>query len=621
MPDMDPIDPPEMSATNSNNSKRKRVENYPQDNRHSQEDFGQILKKVLSKISGQVMLLEKEVKSSYKLKKEIIGISTKLSQELEKIGTGALDEWINKVTGKENEDGEELLLENLKLRRQIRTMEGENKAETDYIELLKSENARLNNKISEMERMNALLTEGPDGERCKECQNAQRRKHRRTQLTQNDSFENFQDISEEEWSSEIFPKPNTKREYIWNAPTEWDFIFPCDKNFESSDAEINRCIEKFGGREGLRRQNKTEGEVAFMLHALGFPASDGTITQVARCIYYPILSDKSERSDNDDATLFKALKFIKTNLLEQKRYKVAILEKDDVRGLVMTRMLQYLFTDTPVEITMYKAPQSWTEQKKRRFSTHKGSIDETKKERKNSTKQDAILISMKDKSYADLLKTIKTAVNPNELGVEVQNMKRTKKGDLILTVQNGTDKAEVLKKELNNRVPEATASLLTRQKILHLKGMDETVNEREIKEAISRTIGKEDDKFEVRALRPAYGGKQNATLKMLEADASKLLQAGTIRIGWTKSRVVERENILKCTKCWESGHSGTECRGPDRSLLCLKCGKEGHKISECLDKPYCLNCETTGHRTGSKICKGKPSQKKNTDLPLPTNND
>lgn len=87
---------------------------------------------------------------------------------------------------------------------------------------------------------------------------------------------------------------------------------------------------------------------------------------------------------------------------------------------------------------------------------------------------DALLVSMTDRIYADLLKEIKIAANPNELGVENQNMKKTKKGELLLTIQNGADRVDVLREEFKE-LPEATTSLLIRRKILHLRDMVDTV--------------------------------------------------------------------------------------------------------------------------------------------------
>lgn len=623
MPDVELQDPSGSQMGNTN--KRKRVENSPK-GKEAEEKKGDLLKEIWKKMFGQILLLEKEVKAAYKMKKEIVDISSKLSKAMEKVRPEMLDDWAEMASSKERDREREFLMENDKLRRQIRVMEDGKKRDAEQIDRLQEENAFLSRKLKSMEDTESKLLESlidPE-DRCSKCLELRKLRLRRAELKQEDSFENFQEILEEDWASDIFPKPSLIDACIGEAPPEWDIILPCNKNFESDQDNVNKGIDKFGGKDGLKKQNKNEvGEVALMLHSLGFPEKNGTFTQNTRCIYYPILSESSAESDMDDAKLFEALAEIKSHLMEQKRYKVAVPQLGAIRGLMIVRMLRFLLADTPIELTIYKSQKPQRTiipgQQQLGSKANKAGPNETNK-RRNTPKQDAVLVSMRGKTYAELLKSIKTAVKPNELGVEVQNMKRTKNGDLILTIQNGADKAEILKKELASKVPEATASLLIRRKILHLKGMDETVNEDEIRDAVSKTFNIARDKFEVTALRPAYGGKQNATLKMLETDANVLLQAKSIRVGWTKARLIEREKITRCTKCWETGHVKADCPGPDRSELCLKCGETGHKISGCQNEPFCLTCNTKGHRTESKNCKSKGSGQLKEVIPRQTIN-
>lgn len=81
-----------------------------------------------------------------------------------------------------------------------------------------------------------------------------------------------------------------------------------------------------------------------------------------------------------------------------------------------------------------------------------------------------------------------------------------------------------MRKELLRTVPKAITSLLVSRKIFHLKSIGESANEEDIKESARRAIGVKAEAFEVRALRPAYGGRQNATLKMFETDADNLIK-------------------------------------------------------------------------------------------------
>ncbi|KAI4461047.1 zinc finger cchc-type superfamily [Holotrichia oblita] len=242
--------------------------------------------------------------------------------------------------------------------------------------------------------------------------------------------------------------------------------------------------------------------------------------------------------------------------------------------------------------------------KKAKSASAKEQTREANREEAKKPKQDAILVALAGKSYADLLRTVKQTVRPGDIGVDIKDVRKTKKGELLLTVRNGSDKAEVLKNELREKLPTATTSLLVSKKVLHVKGMDEVVTTQEIKDAICKAIETKPETFEVKALRPAYGNRQNATIVMPEGDARKLIQARKIKIGWTSCKIVERKPDLKCYKCWDYGHTKSECTGPDREWLCLKCAKEGHKAVLCPNEPYCVYCKQEAPQPGSSVNEG-----------------
>ncbi|KAJ8971162.1 hypothetical protein NQ317_006549, partial [Molorchus minor] len=194
-------------------------------------------------------------------------------------------------------------------------------------------------------------------------------------------------------------------------------------------------------------------------------------------------------------------------------------------------------------------------------------------------------------TYSELLKTIKEAVNPSEIGVDVRDIKKTRNG--------GTTTYD------KDRIPDVTAYCLTNKVVLHIKDLDEITTVQEIREAISNTISIKSDSFDVRAPRPAFAGRQNATVVLRETDAVKLTKIGRIRIGWSSCRVLERKLDRKCFRCWEYGHAKTKCSGPDREKRCLKCGQEGHRAAECKNQAHCVFCNTEGHQSGSSKCPKK----------------
>ena len=259
---------------------------------------------------------------------------------------------------------------------------------------------------------------------------------------------------------------------------------------------------------------------------------------------------------HSDGTLFQSLKTTKKLILSHGRRKVGVPEIESAFGAMTVRMLEYLFWDTGVQIGIFQsqreignhnlAKENMSRGKKVMSKVRENDIPGTGRHR-----GDAILIQMEGMNYAGVLKHIKEKVNPPDIGVEIKDLKKTKTGELILTVKNRLDKAEKLRQALKERAPEASASLLSRKKILHVKDMDEITSIGEIKEAISNQVNIRTEEFEFRALRTAYGGRQNATIIMCKSDANKLIKTKTVVIGWSRCRIMERKQELRCSRCWE----------------------------------------------------------------------
>ncbi|KAK9747457.1 hypothetical protein QE152_g5245 [Popillia japonica] len=176
-----------------------------------------------------------------------------------------------------------------------------------------------------------------------------------------------------------------------------------------------------------------------------------------------------------------------------------------------------------------------------------------------------------NETTAEQRRSVKSTINPSEIGVEIAELKRTRKGDLLLTVRNGLDKAQIMKRELNEKMPEINTTMLKKTKVIHLKDMDETTEENEIKEAISKALQVNQDCFEVKALRSAYGNTRNATVIIDEKNAEDCFEVKALRsaygntrnatviideknadrlvnmakIGWIKCRVIERKQDTK----------------------------------------------------------------------------
>lgn len=572
-----------INTDRANKQKRKRTELTPGDEAETKAEIR--FKHVLEAIIKQVKALEKEVRGSYKLKNEIVEISYKLAYQ-----TALLQ-------------SEEMQSLDLDKSTQIRDKAIDEKLELVY----QRENQKLKNQIKalEIDRQRELEKRSliPINQ-CEECKKASKKAERRREVTGEKELADFQRITEDDWSDEIFPRVKIQHGPIWEAPAGTEIILPCNRDFESDNRAVGIAINKFGGKEGLKTQNKAKGEVAMMSHSLGFPDDNGDMTYSTRNIYYPIV-DNEMVDDADDRVVFQCLKTIKEHLLKNNKTNIAVPESDNVGGTVMKRMLEFLFADTTICVSVFKLASSEQTVKRAKAPRTFASVvsHPGPKNKPTGPKPETIRVQMKDKTYSDILKAVKRAVNPDQIGVDVGKVAKLRNGDLILTIRNGSDKAEVLKREIGEKLPEATTSLLTKKKVLHIKGMDEIATKEEVKEAVVKAIAVNPESFEIRALRPAYGGKQNVTIVIKENDGKKLVEMESIKIGWVRCKIIERKKDMRCYRCWEPGHMKQHCTGPDREKLCMKCGKEGHKASSCANEPFCVHCKSDGHQAGSAKCK------------------
>ncbi|KAK9746623.1 hypothetical protein QE152_g5891 [Popillia japonica] len=444
----------------------------------------------------------------YKPKQELKDIASKLVLETEKLQDTDFAKWVDQVTI----EGQALKKQNEELVMQLRELEAKSIGLAD---------PKVRNLTAH----------------CEECVKAKNKGERRSRLTIKKNYEIFQSISEDDWLEDIFPKLVEHPDGIWDAPVNYQIALPCNKEFESKDRAIRKAIYTFGGKVGLLKQQKRKGKVAVMSHSLGFPEEDGNFTETKRFLYYPIIADGKPDKETDDKDMYQALETVKQLMNKNGKTNLAVPEMEGVVGTVFNRMVKYLFHDTNIKVEVYTdqnakptPAKSQTRETRRESIGGKPSINPVvggvKRTRQN--KGDTILVKMQGRSYADLLRTIKKKVNPGEIGVDLAGVRETRNGELLLTVQNGSDKAEILRQEIKEKCPEATAINKTEKMVLHIKGLDDVTTTEEIVEAICRDTRVKPDTFEVRALKPAFGSRQNATIITPTAIGEKLLQNATI---------------------------------------------------------------------------------------------
>lgn len=462
--------------------------------------------------------------------------------------------------------------------------------------------------------------------RCTECETARRNAKMKILYKQEETYSNFKRIEETDWESDMFKKIPTIDGHIWETTTEDTIIIPCNEGFESKEKTVSIALNKFGGRDGLKRQGKKKGEVAFMTQTLGFPNEEGEMIYQSRAIFYPLVTDTNGVEDEEDT--FKSLQIVKGAALKSGCSNLVTVERTGPAGESWNRMLQYIFDGSEIQIKMHKIRETRNIPKKKPQNNQKRKVSlvseegyksDTNSEQKNSINnevnksnkrvatrtKDALLVKMENKSYSEVLKIVRSSIDPEAIGVEVNSVGKTKKGDLLVTVKNGEHKTQNLKNEIQKIIPEAQISIMINKKILHLKGMEEDVTIEEIQKSVAKETESDSQLIEVRAIRPAFGGRKNATVILADKEANKLIQKGKLKIGWTFCKIMERKKDSRCLKCWEYGHQRDQCQGPNRDNLCRKCTQEGHKAAVCTGKLFCLFCGKEGHPSDTRRCQQK----------------
>ncbi|KAM8719900.1 hypothetical protein ACLKA7_006024 [Drosophila subpalustris] len=168
-------------------------------------------------------------------------------------------------------------------------------------------------------------------------------------------------------------------------------------------------------------------------------------------------------------------------------------------------------------------PNSWTKVQGRQQS-HK------------RVRADAITVTgVGDCSYADMLRVVKSDPSLKHLSGDVQGVRKTAKGDLLLRLSkkpahSPEELQEAVGKALGNR---AVVKKLSEMSLLEIRDLDELVTKEEVLEAVRGATNDLTITIDmIRSLRAMRDGSQIATLNMPATKAKSLADLGKIRIGW-----------------------------------------------------------------------------------------
>lgn len=115
----------------------------------------------------------------------------------------------------------------------------------------------------------------------------------------------------------------------------------------------------------------------------------------------------------------------------------------------------------------------------------------------------------------------------------------------------------------------------SRNKILHIRGLDDITTKTEVMNSILHELGREDSgEVKLGNIRPGRDTTQTISIIAEESVARELIQKRTIQIRLVKCPTEERVEVVQCRKCWNFEHIASKCNEQNRASACFKCGKE-----------------------------------------------
>ena len=213
-----------------------------------------------------------------------------------------------------------------------------------------------------------------------------------------------------------------------------------------------------------------------------------------------------------------------------------------------------------------------------------------KGEKKNAgrtkAKPDAMMIRKKDPNvtFASVLKLMKDKVDKGQAARNINKIRQTKTGDLLIQLQSGRN-AKHLKETVTTAIgSEATVLQLSQQVALDVRDMDMDTTEGEVQAALAETARVPVEALKVKAMRPMYGGMQMAIVTILRMNALRIIKSWEVRIGWVIARGREKISVSRC----------------------FRCSTFGHLSATWSSEPVYTQCEAMGvdhrHRSGSAKC-------------------
>lgn len=228
--------------------------------------------------------------------------------------------------------------------------------------------------------------------------------------------------------------------------------------------------------------------------------------------------------------------------------------------------------------------------------------EDKSKDRKGKlkSKSQALIIKMKDGlSFAEVLKEIQEKVNPSDCSVEIDSIRQTKSGHVLLELGETTKDKETFVKSINETLQDkGSVRCVEPMVMLEIRDIDLFSTEVEVRDALRKAMPEGAHEIKVWVSKENSRQQKLAIVEVPEKEAKSILEGARIKIGWVNCRVRLKIPIMRCFRCFGYGHHQAECKGPNRKEegICIRCGVKGHHMKVCKNDAKCCLCSEANLR-------------------------
>lgn len=408
----------------------------------------------------------------------------------------------------------------------------------------------------------------------------------RTIMETKDKYDRLTEILDEKWPQEIYKVTitgNTNQMAMTERGDDYAILMD-PKKAEYNKLEENLMLRYPGLAEMVKN---SDGEPDFLVQTSNTRTKTGASDGECSAVHLlPMEIDTA--GVNDMATVYDRIAKLKKNISVHPTEHMNLVISDGLKFSYVRKICEYVFANETMTIKLFAQRQRSDPQKPKL------------KRKEEST----VTIKTQGKSFVDVVKKLKAEVNIEQLGVRVKRLQKTEKGDIRLTIEGGQDMATSLQDEVKNKVENVQVDIRrAKTTIVFVLGIDPTITEAEIRQALAREMKVQESEIIMKATRAAKNEEQTMIVEVPSAQAAPLIKGGKLRMAWTVCGIRERVDIMRCFRCLEYGHKTRECNSQvDRSKDCFKCGETGHKGKDCHNSDKCIRCGTEGHRADQIKC-------------------